>query len=131
MSKEHPPKGFNPFADLIGLQFTHRTKGHSECELQVREELLNPARYLHGGVMYAMADTGMGAAIFPELADDESCATVEIKMSYLRPVAQGTLTCATTMIQKGKTLAVFESELKNGGKVVAKALGTYMIFKKK
>jgi acyl-CoA thioesterase len=95
----------------------------------VKETLLNPHKVLHGGVLYTMADTGMGAALYPSLAEDELCATVEIKIVYLLPVRSGTITCETKLVHKGKALAVLESEMKGPDGLAAKALGTYSIFK--
>ncbi|MEW6440082.1 MAG: PaaI family thioesterase [bacterium] len=122
-------EGFNPFGDLIGLKFTACRAGYSRCALEVRPGLLNPHGVVHGGVLYSMADTGMGAALYPGLAEDELCATVEVKIAYFVAVRSGTLTCDTTLLHKGKTLAVLESEMKEEGRPVAKAMGTYSIFK--
>ena len=121
--------GFNPFGDLLGLQFTRCQEGNSQCVLEVKEKLLNPHKVLHGGVLYTMADTGMGAALIPSLAEDELSATVEIKIVYLLPVRSGTITCETKLVHKAKTMAVLESEIKGPDGLAAKALGTYSIFK--
>ena len=56
-------KGFNPFGDLIGLNFTKYEKEFCQCVLKVKEHLLNPHKVLHGGVIYSMADTGMGSKL--------------------------------------------------------------------
>ena len=118
----------NSFAGLIGLSFSKSKGGASTCSLVVRDNLLNPHGVLHGGVTYSMADTGMGAALYSLLEEGQSCATVEIKIAYFRPVTSGTLTCETKIIQKGKKIAFMESELKVGDKMIAKAMGTYSIF---
>lgn len=118
----------NSFAGLIGLSFSKSEGGASTCSLEVRENLLNPHGVLHGGVTYSMADTGMGAALYSLLEEGQSCATVEIKIAYFRPVTSGTLTCETKIVQKGKKIAFMESELKVGDKMIAKAMGTYSIF---
>jgi acyl-CoA thioesterase len=131
MPKEFPLEspGFNPFGDLIGLSFSLCEKGYSRCALQVTDRLLNPHRVLHGGVIYSLADTGMGGALYTDLDENESCATVQIDIFYLEKVTSGTLTCETKLIHRGKTTAVLESEVKNDGRLVAKALGTYSVFK--
>jgi len=131
MPKEFPleSQGFNPFGELIGLSFSLCEKGFSRCALQVTDSLLNPHRVLHGGVVYSLADTGMGGALYTDLDEDESCATVEISIVYLAPVTSGTLTCETKLIHRGKTTAVLESQVENDGRLVAKALGTYSVFK--
>jgi acyl-CoA thioesterase len=124
-------EGFHPFAQLIGLKFTACKKGYSECVLEINAKLLNPHRVVHGGVVYSMADTGMGAALYPHLDKDEICATVEIKIAYFAALASGLLTCKTKVIHKGKRIAVLESEIEGNRRLIAKAIGTYSIFKTK
>lgn len=116
------------FGGLIGLQFSKSEGGISICSLEVKPNLLNPHNVLHGGVTYSMADTGMGAALYSMLEEGQSCATVEVKINYFRPVFSGTLTCETKMTNKGKKLAYLESEIMRKDKLIAKAVGTYSIF---
>lgn len=122
-------KGFHPFAELIGLDFITVKRKYSQCKIEVKEELFNPHKVVHGGVMYSMVDTGMGGALYPSLGEGELCATLEIKINYFKPVSSGTLICDTKLINKGKSNAVLESEITNNEKLVAKAIGTYSIFK--
>jgi len=117
------------FAELIGLVFENIDKGRSICKLEVKDELFNPQNVVHGGVLYSMADTGMGGALYPLLESDEYCATIEIKISYFNPVRTGLLECSTTLVNKGKTIASLESVVSNNGLLVAKATGSYSIFK--
>jgi len=123
--------GFHPFAELIGLHFDYYKDGTSRCHLEVNGQLLNPHNVLHGGVIYSMADTGMGGALYARLDEDEICATLEIKITYFAAVTSGNLTCDTKLIHKSKTFAALESEIENNNKLVAKAMGTYAIFKAK
>ncbi len=119
----------HPFADLVGLRFEAEREGHSICSVDVDARLLNPHRVVHGGVMFTLADTGMGMALYPSLGPGELCATIEIKISYLRPVRQGTLTCATEVVSRGKSVAHMESSIHNGDALVARASGSYAIFR--
>jgi acyl-CoA thioesterase len=124
-------KGFHPFGDLIGLKFTQSEKGYSQCILEVNEKLFNPHKVVHGGVLYSMADTGMGAALYLHLERNELCATIEIKIIYFKSVKSGSLMCNTKVIHVGKKIATLESEILNNNQLVAKAIGTYSIFKTK
>jgi len=119
----------HPFAKLIGLVFESVEEGKSLCIIDINENLFNPQNVVHGGVLYSMADTGMGGALYPLLKDDEYCATIEIKISYFKPVLEGSLQCLTTLINKGKSVASLESVITNDGFMVAKASGSYAIFK--
>jgi acyl-CoA thioesterase len=133
MPKKLPLKseGFNPFGELIGLNFSKCEKGYSQCVLEVNEKLLNPNKVLHGGVIYSMADTGMGGALYSCVDEDELCATIEIKIVYFTAATSGILTCDTKLVHRSKHIATLESEIENNGCVIAKALGTFSIFKAK
>ena len=122
-------KGFHKFGDLIGFEFTKFETGYSQCVLQINEKHFNPHNVVHGGVLYSMADTGMGAALYSLLEKDELCATVEVKISYFKPVKEGTVICDTKVIHKGKTMSALESEIMNEENLIAKAYGTFSIFK--
>ncbi len=129
---EHSPlksKSFHPFGDLIGFEFTNLKKGYSQCVLEINKNHFNPHKTVHGAVMYSMADTGMGGALYSLLEKDESCATVEVKITYFKPVKEGKLICDTKVIHRGKSFGVLESEIMNNGILVSKAYGTFSIFK--
>ncbi|MFX1327644.1 MAG: PaaI family thioesterase [Promethearchaeota archaeon] len=133
MAKNTPfeAKGFHPFGDLIGLKFINLSKGYSQCVLKATEKLMNPHKTLHGGVLYSMADTGMGAALYPLLEKGESCATVEIKITYIKPVTEGMIICNTKVIHRGKSIGILESEIVSDETLVSKAYGTFSIFRLK
>lgn len=118
----------HPFAELIGLSVDRQEAGCSECSLNMNEQLSNPHGVAHGAVIYASADTGMGAALYPTLKENELCATIEIKINYFRPVFTGSLYCQTTMVNRGKSIANLDAEIYCEEKLVAKANGHYSIF---
>jgi acyl-CoA thioesterase len=124
-------EGFNPFGDYIGLEFTKVGNGHSQCTLEITENLLNPHRDIHGAAIFMMADSGMGAALITSIGSDELCSTIETKIIYFKAVASGALVCDTRIIHKGKRIAALESEIKHDGRLIAKALGTWSIYKEK
>ena len=119
----------HPFADLIALRTEEQGPGTSRLALTVTADHLNPHHVVHGAVVYAMADTGMGAALYPTLAEGEICATIEIKINYFKPIAQGTLSCKTELVNRGKTVANLDSRIYLGTVLVAQANGNYAIFR--
>ncbi len=120
--------GDHGFGKLLGLDMYERGEGISRCRLEVRPELLNPHGVLHGAALYALADNGMGAAVYTRLEENESCATIEIKIHYLASVTEGVVDCETRIINKGRRVAVLESDIRSGERLVAKALGSFAIF---
>ena len=118
----------HPYADLIGLKIEEMENGHSKCFLEACEDFFNPHGVIHGAVIYSLADSGMGAALYPSLKKGEICATIEIKINYYRPVTTGTITCITEVINRGKSVANLESNIYCEDVLVAKANGNYSIF---
>lgn len=119
----------HPFAELIDLQAAETKAGASTLTLVVAPQHLNPHEVVHGAVLYALADTGMGAALYPTLAAGEICATIEIKINYFKPVFQGQVVCKTELVNRGKTVANLESRLYVEQVLVAQANGNYAIFR--
>lgn len=118
----------HPFADLLGLRMHPAAgPGASRCELTLAPQHLNPHGVAHGAVLFALADTGMGAALYTTLAPGERCATIEVKINYFKPVAAGTIVCDTRIVHRGRQLANLESQLRCDGVLVAQANGNYTI----
>lgn len=124
-------EGFSPFRELTGVTFTKCEQGYSQCVLEVNEKLFNPHGTLHGGATFTMADGGMGAALYSCIDEDQICSTIETKIVYFKAVKSGTLTCDTKVIHRSKRIATLESEIKHGGRLIAKAIGTWSIYKEK
>ncbi len=120
-------KGFNPFANLLGLKFTRHADGECECTLEIRRDHFNPGGVVHGGVSYSLADTTMAVALISTLEPGKTGTTIEIKMSYLAPVREGTLRAASRVIRRGKRIAFMETQVFEGERLVAAATGTFAI----
>ena len=120
----------NPFGQLVGFtaRSGRRGGGNASATLDVRPELLNPHGVVHGGVLFSMADTVMGAALYTTLAPGETCATIEIKIHFLQPIIKGKIRCSTRLVHRGSRIAVLESHISVGRVQVAQALGTFTIF---
>jgi len=121
----------SPFVKFLGLQIHKFDNGYCQCSLEIKNDLLNSHKAVHGGVIYTMADVTMGSALYSTFKKDELAATIEIKINYLKPAQAKTLICEAKIIQKGKNIAVLEAEIKYNDTLVAKALGTFSIFKSK
>lgn len=118
----------NPFADLIALVIDEKRAGYSRLSLQLAPEHMNLHGVAHGAVVFALADTGMGTALYPTLAEGQICATIEIKVNYFKPVVRGQLVCETTLLNRGKRVANLDSRVFLDEQLVAQANGNYAIF---
>jgi acyl-CoA thioesterase len=118
-----------PFVDHVGIEIAAQRDGASTCLLAVAPRHFNSSGVVHGGAIFTLADTGMGAALIPGLQDGERCATIEIKINYFKPVTANVLTCNTEVVNRGKSVAHLESSVYCAGVLVAKASGNYAIFR--
>ncbi|MEE4361896.1 MAG: PaaI family thioesterase [Pseudomonadales bacterium] len=118
----------HPFADLVGFEITARGDGRCTGELRAETRHLNPHGIVHGAVLYALADTGMGGALSSALDEGQYCSTIEIKINYFRPALPGRLRCETRLVHKGKRTGALESEVfDEEDRLLARATGTFMI----
>lgn len=118
----------SPFIKLLGIEIEKLDHGKCSSRLQIKDTLLNKHKVVHGGVIYSMADIGMGVAVYSTLKNNEETSTVEIKINYLKPAKTSLLTCEAKILKKGKNIAVLEAEIRSGeNELIAKALGTFML----
>ncbi len=122
-------KGFSPFRELVGVKFTVVENGFSRCSLKVARKHLSPNGTVHGGTISTMADSGMGAALWSCIRENEACATIENHIFYFKPVRSGILECDSKVISYREGIAVLESEIRKGNQSVAKAAATWSVFK--
>lgn len=116
-----------PFVEHVGIQVVEAAAASSLLALEIQPHHFNSHGVVHGAVAFTLADTGMGAALYTVLDSAESCATIEVKINYFRPVLEGRLECRSELVHRGKTTATLESTLRVGEQLVAKAVGTFAI----
>lgn len=132
MNRWHRQAVRGDFACKLGARKWVLKPGYSSCELETRSRHTNLNKVIHGGVLYSIADTGMGGALSATLKKDEVCATVEMKINYLASVTRGIIRQETRMVHRGKRFAVFVSEIKDrSGRLIALATGTFAIMKRR
>ena len=69
----------------------------------------------------------MAFAIIPLLAPKERVTTVDLTISYLRPLTKGRATATAKVVKSGRRLFVVTADvLDNDGRLAATALSTYI-----
>lgn len=121
-----------PVSQTIGFHATAIEEGATVFRLEVRpEKHLNPMGTLHGGILCDVADGAMGIACATLLERGESFTTLELRITFLRPVRDGVLEARARVVNRGRTLHYVECDLVTvpGEKLVAKASSTCFILR--
>ena len=117
-----------PFNALLGIRVLRFHSDGLTVELAVKEELLNSAGVLHGGVFATLADAAVGIALARHFEGKRSMTTTELKINYMRPVAEGKVRARARLLKVGTRLCVGSVEMKNAAdQMVAAALLSYML----
>jgi uncharacterized protein (TIGR00369 family) len=117
----------NRFGDLLGMQFSILAPGKVEYRLEIGDEHLATPFAAHGGVISGLLDATLGVGALSAVCEENQVvSTVEMKVSFFRPVMRGdALIAHSTILQKGKRILFAEAIIHNQNKeLVAKATGT-------
>ncbi len=115
-----------PVARLIGFRPIAAEVGKVTLQMETAlERHASPLGTVHGGIICDLADAAMGLSYVTTLAEGESFTTLELKINFLRPVWQTTLTAEGTVVQRGKTVGMTECSVYDPNRrLIAKATST-------
>ena len=116
-----------PYVTLLGIELEDIGMGTATLMLPVRKELMQNHGVVHGGAVASLIDSAMAFAIIPLLSADEKVTTVDLTISYLRPVTEGQMTASAKVIRAGRRLISVSAEVFNSDQsLTATALSTYI-----
>lgn len=117
-----------PFVRLMGMKLLSAAGGKSVMQCRVRNVLRNSAGTLQGGVMGALVDISVATALRPLMPPHTRSTTVEYKVNFLKPAAEGVVTASGAILRLGKTIAVGATEIRNAaGDLVAIGSATFYL----
>ncbi len=110
----------------IGAHSPEASDGRATLTVEAGDRHLNAAGTVHGGMLAALVDATMGAAI-RSAVEGETPATSQLTLTYLRPGKSGQL-CVTAEVRKrGDNLTVCEADIEQDGKSLVHALATFAL----
>lgn len=116
-----------PIGKLLGLTLIRNGPGRAIVEFKADARYANPMGTLHGGVLCDIADAAMGAAYLTTLAEGETFTTIELKISFLRPVWKGKLRAEARIVRSGHIVGLVECDVfDQQQQLVARASSTCM-----
>jgi len=116
-----------PYAKLLGFELDEVSPGAATLGLKIRKDLMQNHGVVHGGAIASLIDTATAFAIIPLLTPEERVTTVDLTISYLRPITKGRVIATARVVRAGRRLFVVSAEVKDeDGKLAATALSTYI-----
>lgn len=116
-----------PYARLLGFELEEISGGAATLGVDVRKELTQNHGVVHGGAIASLIDTATAFAIISLLAPKERVTTVDLTISYLRPVTEGRVRAVAKVLRAGRRLFVVSADvLDEQGTLVSTALSTYI-----
>lgn len=117
-----------PLAMLIGFRMAVVEPGRIVMELEPREDLENTIGLLHGATAAALLDTAMGCAVSTRLGAGQGSVTLDLKLTYLRPlsVRSGTIAAEGRLLKLGRQTSYTEGFVRDGkGDLAVHATATF------
>ena len=110
-----------PMARLIDFRLRTAEPGRIVMELEPHESLENTIGLLHGATAAALLDTAMGCAISTMLPAGQGAVTLDLKLTYLRPlsVRSGTISAEGKLIKLGRQTSYAEGFVRDGAGYLA------------
>lgn len=117
-----------PMARLIGFRMAVVEPGRIVMELDPHGSLENTIGLQHGATAAALLDTAMGCAISTMLPAGQGSVTLDLKLTYLRPlsVRSGTVSAEGKVIKLGRQTSYTEGFVRDGsGNLAVHATATF------
>jgi len=119
-----------PAASTLGFELVHADPdaGTIEVAFNPGPALTNPMGSVQGGFVAAMLDDTLGPALVATLEDGQFAVTLELKVSFLRPVGVGRVVGHGRIVHRGSSVAFLDGSLSDAeGTTVATATATARI----
>jgi uncharacterized protein (TIGR00369 family) len=119
-----------PCAQLLGWELIAERpdEGHIEIAFHPTEAMLNPRGTVQGGFIAAMLDDTMGPALVSMTGGAEVPASIDISVSFIRPVMPGRVIARGRVVNRGRSIAFLEAELFDElGQLLARATSSARI----
>ena len=118
----------NPLFDFLGVEIEDIGPDRAVLRLSVKPQLIQGAGMAAGGVLASLLDETMAHAVLAGNRPGELTTTVDMNVSYLRPVNKGaSLVCEARVIKRGSRVVFAEAVLRSDGFEAARATATFLI----
>jgi uncharacterized protein (TIGR00369 family) len=121
-----------PFMRLLNFELVSVEEGRVSFAVIPAEHYYNPLGSVHGGLTSTLCDSAMGCAVHSTLPAGTGYTTVDLRVTFLRPVtiATGRVICEATTLHVGGRIAAAEARVfDTGGVLHAHATATCLLLR--
>jgi len=114
----------SPCSSLLGRRVIDARPGDGWISIGFdgKAEFCNTAGFVQGGMLAAMIEGAMGAAVFAMTDGKLYCPAISLTVNFLATAKPGPIICEAEVTQLGKTIAFVEAKLSaNDGTLLATA----------
>jgi uncharacterized protein (TIGR00369 family) len=119
-----------PIASLLDFRIVEVGDGEVRFAITPDESAYNPLGLVHGGLVCTVLDTVAGCAVHTTLPTGVGFTSIEIKVSYLRPIHadSGELSSRGWVTKPGRRVAFAEGDVRDAdGRLLAAASSSVLI----
>jgi uncharacterized protein (TIGR00369 family) len=122
-----------PILELVGAQLLALGDGEASFRATPDESVYNPIGMVHGGFLCTLLDSAAGCAVHTLLPAGSGYSTIEIKVSFLKPVRAGDqIEVVGRSLRVGRQVAFAEAHARNAaGDLVGHATSSLVIFEER
>lgn len=120
-----------PMIEKLGLDLVSIERGEAVFEGTPDRSVYNPLGGVHGGYAATLLDSACGIAVHSQLGPGRGHTTLELKVSYIKGLhdGSGTVRAVGRIISVGRRVAFAEATLHDGaGRLCATATSTLLVF---
>ncbi|MDN7179025.1 PaaI family thioesterase [Caballeronia sp. SEWSISQ10-4 2] len=119
-----------PMGETLDFQLIEIDEGVAVFAASPAAKTYNPQGTVHGGYSAALLDSACGCAVHSCLSAEQGYTTIELKVSYHRPITikTGPVRAEAKVISIGKRIAFTEGRLTDmSGRLYASATSTLLV----
>lgn len=116
----------DPYVNFLGIRIEKVTNGYSLCSIIITEDMLNFLGFVHGGLIFSLADAAFSAA---SNSDYLPSYALDVSGSFMKTVKVGDkIISEAKLIHTTKRTGIYKMEVRKDNELIAIFNGT--VFRK-
>lgn len=117
-----------PLGGMLEFDLTTVEPGRVGFDLRTDERMVNSGGIVHGGVLSLVLDQAIGDAVRTLLPDEVRYVTLDLYLTYLRPIKAGTtVRCEAWVTHLGRRTARTAGKVVDGSKIACECMSTLFV----